>query len=114
MYNNFHRLSKTSLSIVMAIISVILMVVFLILGFNYEGKVLAGFILFSLGFLCSAGGSIIKFVKCRKFGNKNADKINPPNQLQDKNTFKNFNNIMAILTIISVLFWVIGLILMIA
>lgn len=114
MYYNFSHLSKTSLSIAIAIISVILSVVFFAIGFNYEGNVLAGFILLAVGCLIASANSILTFVKCRKFGNENAKKAEPPKNLKNKDLFKTLTTIGAILTIIVVLLFVVGVIVMLA
>ena len=114
MYYNFSKLTKTSLSIAWAIISFILTVLFFALGLKYETNVLVGFIMVSFSFISLAVSSIFSFIKCRKFGNDSLKKREAPKDVEDKEGFKKFSNLIAIFGISFVLLFVVGLIIMLA
>lgn len=114
MVNNFRKLSNASLSIAMAIISFILAVVFFVIGLKYEGNVVAGFVLLTLGLISFGVSSIFSFIKCRQFGNENMKKTQPPKNIENPEKFKQLNNLSSIFMIVFVVLLVVGLIVMLA
>ena len=114
MYFNYTRLSKTSLSIALAIICFIVAIVFLIIGVNYDGNVLVGFIFIVISFLVGGADSIVTFVKCRKFGDENANKTEPPKNIKNQNLYKKLVLVNSILTIVCFALFIVGIIIMLA
>ena len=114
MIYNFHRLNNKSMSIATMVISFIFAMLFLILGLKYESNVLVGFILLMLACFSSMTSSIVSFIKCKKFGDENLKISKAPDGVEDKVTFNRLSNLIAIFTIIFVLLFVVGLIVMLA
>lgn len=113
MVYNFRKLSKASSSIAMTIIYFIFVFLLLFLGLKYEGRVLVGFIVLSLGFVMQAVSSIFSFIKCRKFGNDNFKKSEAPKNIENKADFNKINSIISIFSIIFAVFLVVGIILIV-
>ena len=112
MYMNYSRVTELGMSIAECIISLFLSVLFIIVGTHYEGAVLAGFILLTIGFVLLAGSSIVAIIKCILFGSKNALKSNPPENVKDKKNFALLTNLIAIFTLLSFVCLVVALIIL--
>lgn len=113
MYNNFSKLTNSSKSLSMAVISLIFSLLFLFLGLKYEGKVLIGFLILALSCLFLLSVAIISFVKYKKFGDNSLKEQNTAESLELKKQFKLLTNIISILTIIFIVLLVMGFILII-
>ena len=107
-FKNFYPLTKKSLSIAFSIIDIILCFVFFIIGLNYTGRVVIGFLLISIGFIFSSISSILLFVKGLKFGEKKYFDLEGGNS-----TFKLLTSLSAIFEIIFFIMVIIGIILII-
>ena len=110
MYMNYARLTRKSASIAFMIISLFIMVVLLVIGFNYEGRVAVGFVLIALGFLSESISCLFVFLKCKAFGDKNAFKAEM--KTEKPGLFKRYTAIISILTIMFILLIIVGLIIM--
>lgn len=112
MYNNFSRLSNLSRSIAGIVIDIILFFVSLIIGLNYTDAVFAGFIIVGVGFVWLAVSNIFVMTKCIKFGSKTAFEDDIDNT-DNHNLFKMLTNFIAIFTIIAIVCFIVGFILII-
>ena len=109
---NFGRLNPTSRSIAWAIIDIILVIVLVLIGVQYEGTVLAGFIVLAVGFVFACGGNVLTFAKCLMFGNESATKDTPEKDCSNESSFKFITTTTVIFTINSIVCFIVGIILM--
>ena len=95
----------------MAIINLILCIVAILIGAQYEGKVLVGFIIGGVSFIFLMGSNIIILVKGIIFGDKYATQNEAPLEVKDKKIFNVMSTIVGVFFALFFVFFVVGLIL---